>query len=69
MKEMKRIVFKIDKGLSDALDEEAIRQHRSRSNLLETMIIRLVAEQAYIEKLVQETREALAEEVDEDAEK
>ena len=69
MREMKRIVFKIDKGLSDALDTEALKQHRSRSNLLETMIIRLVAEQAYIEKLVRETKEALAEEVDEDAEK
>ncbi len=65
MKEMKRIVFRINKGLSDALDEEAIREHRSRSNLLETMIIRLVAERAYIEKLMQETKEAL-EEVDED---
>ena len=68
MKEMKRIVFRIDKGLSDALDEEAIREHRSRSNLLETMIIRLVAERTYIEKLMQETKEALEEVDDDDAE-
>lgn len=67
MREMKRIVFKIDKGLSDALDTEALKQHRSRSNLLETMIIRLIAEQEYIEKLVRESRNGLEEDEEDDA--
>ena len=46
MKEMKRVVFKIDKDLSDRFDEIAVADHRSRSNLLETLIIRLIAEKA-----------------------
>lgn len=40
--EKKRIVFKIDKRLSDIFDEEAKEQHRSRSNLLELMIIKII---------------------------
>ena len=58
MKEMKRITFKIDERLSDAFDQEAVRQHRSRSNLLEAMIIRFLAEQLYIEKLTEEVQDA-----------
>lgn len=43
MRESKRIVFKIDKELSDMFDEAALRDHRSRSNLLETLIINYLA--------------------------
>ena len=50
MKDMKRITFKIDERLSDAFDQEAVRQHRSRSNLLEHLIIKLIAER-YVEKI------------------
>ena len=37
--EKKRIVFKVNKDLSDMFDREAQRQHRSRSNLLEILMV------------------------------
>lgn len=57
--EKKRVVFKIRKDLSDLYDREAVRQHRSRSNLLEVLIVRALAEadmQKFIE-LEQEDEE------------
>ena len=49
MKVTKRVVFKIEQGLSDRFDAAAVRMHRSRSNLLEVLIIRMLAERDYIE--------------------
>ena len=43
--EKKRIVFKVNKDLSDMFDSEARRQHRSRSNLLEIMMVKLLSEE------------------------
>lgn len=43
--EKKRIVFKVNKELSDMFDNEARRQHRSRSNLLEILMVKLLSEE------------------------
>lgn len=48
--EKKRIVFKVNKGLSDMFDREALRQHRSRSNLLEVLMIKLLTEELLIKE-------------------
>lgn len=52
--EKKRIVFKVNKDLSDMFDREALRQHRSRSNLLEILMVRLLSEELMMKQFESE---------------
>lgn len=52
--EKKRIVFKVNKDLSDMFDREAQRQHRSRSNLLEILMVRLLSEELMMKQFESE---------------
>lgn len=54
MMEKKRIVFKVNKDLSDMFDREAQRQHRSRSNLLEILMVRLLSEELMMKQFESE---------------
>ena len=55
--EKKRIVFKVNKDLSDMFDREAQRQHRSRSNLLEILMVRLLSEELMMKQFESEQQE------------